>query len=264
MNDELLTVLSLKYGIGLTGLLQNMTTQVSMLIQEMNRKHKIKSIEFNEHELSWMIVITSSSLSSDINFTVDADTMFGSEFNALSDIFYRLEQDELARLEELRRKEQNERKRKALEKEKFEEHEQLRSLAVRHPDVFGNLIRDYNLKEKVKMKYSEMMDLEKGVENIETRTGYLVWRQMWREAYKQISQEIRDLRACRKRYSWAYSNEIGKKRKTQIGDNPNYDPDASFRVEQLSAQANRLMQMRTRSKEIAREQYEARMLRQAA
>lgn len=64
-------------------------------------------------------------------------------------------------------------------------------------------------------KYDEVTD----------RETYLAFRDAWKKAYKDLSQEIRDLKGTRKQYTWKYrpKGDTGSQKKIKTGDNPRYE-----------------------------------------
>ena len=84
-----------------------------------------------------------------------------------------------------------------------------------------------------------------------TREEYLAYRADWRARYKELSKEIRSLKNQRKQFKWEYraKGDNTSQRKTKIGDNPNYDYSAHWRVLSLKAKAFELLEERRESKQ---------------
>jgi len=57
------------------------------------------------------------------------------------------------------------------------------------------------------------------------RESYLAFRAAWKKTYKNLSQEIRDLKRTRKQYTWKYRprGDTGSPKKIKTGDNPIYE-----------------------------------------
>lgn len=76
-----------------------------------------------------------------------------------------------------------------------------------------------------------------------TIQGYREFRKEWKISYKELSQKIRDTKKQRKYFKWEYRSKddtISKRRK-KIGLNPNFDCDATYRVQVLKYQARTMM-----------------------
>lgn len=56
------------------------------------------------------------------------------------------------------------------------------------------------------------------------RETYLKWVEEWKDRYKELSREIREIKSGRKEFQWSYrpKGDTAMKRKTKIGPNPNY------------------------------------------
>ena len=98
-----------------------------------------------------------------------------------------------------------------------------------------------------------------------SRNDYLAWVANWKSAYKTLSNEIRELKSQRKmnRYEYRDPKDTAVQRRTVIGDNPNYNSSATYKLMILKEQARHMMWLREESKEIARQQYAARMMEAA-
>lgn len=70
----------------------------------------------------------------------------------------------------------------------------------------------------------------------------------WKADYKDLSKSIREMKAARKQYVWA-----GKRPRRKIGDNPNYDSNAQWKVENLRDDARKMMAQRIELKLQAQE-----------
>lgn len=67
-----------------------------------------------------------------------------------------------------------------------------------------------------------------------TREEYLAWKAEWKAQYKELSQEIRDLKASRKQFTWSYraKDDTASKKKVITGKNPNYNSSAQWKATQ--------------------------------
>ncbi len=94
-----------------------------------------------------------------------------------------------------------------------------------------------------------------------SRESYLNWTRAWKAEYQSLSEEIRNIKQNRKKYIWEYrpkgTNAI--KRKTILSENPNYNPNVIGLLAQKRAYANELLELRKEAKQIAAQQYLARM-----
>ncbi len=70
----------------------------------------------------------------------------------------------------------------------------------------------------------------------------------WKAAYNILSKNIREMKAARKQFKWK-----GRRPRVQMGDNPNYNPDAQWRVEGLREEARNMMATRIELKLQAQE-----------
>jgi hypothetical protein len=78
------------------------------------------------------------------------------------------------------------------------------------------------------------------LEITEMRKQYIDWRNNWRKEYKELTANIRSLKAARKKYKWEYIN----KRKVKIGPNPIHDPSVNYRLHALRLKARQMMEDR--------------------
>jgi len=92
-----------------------------------------------------------------------------------------------------------------------------------------------------------------------TRTEYLVWVQNWKTEYKALSAQIRTAKTQRKENLWSYraKGDTSSKKRTVVGENPNYNPRAASAAQYLSKQATAMLELRAEAKLIAKQQYEA-------
>jgi len=83
--------------------------------------------------------------------------------------------------------------------------------------------------------------------NFETKEDYLKWRRKWREAYNDLSCEIRQWKKKRVKYIWS--------NRTKIGDNPIYDYEAAEKASDLKRIAKLFLKTRAYSKVAAETSY---------
>lgn len=76
-----------------------------------------------------------------------------------------------------------------------------------------------------------------------TREEYLAYRAEWKARYKDISQEIRDMKNKRKQFKWEYrvKGDTTSQRRTKVGENPNYDYSAHWKIPMLKDRATVLL-----------------------
>lgn len=69
--------------------------------------------------------------------------------------------------------------------------------------------------------------------NFSTKEEYLDWRNQWKEKYKEISKLSRESKQGRKKFIWKYRDPglTTVKKRTKVGENPNYDPHISYQVD---------------------------------
>lgn len=98
--------------------------------------------------------------------------------------------------------------------------------------------------------------------NFKTREEYLAWRQEWKEKYAHISEGIRNARRARKKYTWQYraKGDTTSKRRTKIGTNPYYDPNAQYRLQLLKGAATAHLEQLAKAKKVAAKQREERLM----
>ena len=103
--------------------------------------------------------------------------------------------------------------------------------------------------------------MEKRTKTFKTREEYLKYRAEWKDAYKQLSAEIREAKNQRKQFKWEYRDKgmNAVKRKTKVGENPNYNPYANSHVQDLRYLARNMMEELAESKVKAAEQRNARL-----
>lgn len=79
----------------------------------------------------------------------------------------------------------------------------------------------------------------------DTLKGYSQFRREWREQYKALSQEIRELKAQRKSCKWEYraKGDTTSQRKINVGDNPNYHPYAAGNAALKRLEARAMMDL---------------------
>lgn len=108
------------------------------------------------------------------------------------------------------------------------------------------------LKEKNKMlKYNgNTFDLN----DIKDKESYLELVKIWKDTYKELSNDIRELKRTRKTFIWNRTHSKIEKSKIKIGNNPAYDPMANSRVQILSYYATLLLDFRANMKQIAKKQ----------
>lgn len=77
------------------------------------------------------------------------------------------------------------------------------------------------------------------------REEYLVWRADWKAQYKALSKEIRELKANRRQFTWAWRVQAdnSSKKRVKVGDNPNYDSSADWKVSSKSADAFGMLEL---------------------
>lgn len=108
--------------------------------------------------------------------------------------------------------------------------------------------------QEIANRYSntEIAFIEDGV-NMETREEYLDWVAKWKETYRNLSRDIALVKNMRKPYRYQYRDpkDTESKRRTKIGDNPNYqggwEPD--FRLQLMKYTAFRMLRVRQEAKE---------------
>lgn len=99
-----------------------------------------------------------------------------------------------------------------------------------------------------------------------SRTEYISWVKTWKSEYKALSAEIRSLKAQRKEKIWAYrpaGSSASIRKRTATSNNPNYNPNAAYEAQRLSVRATELLEFRKEAKEIAQQQYAARLVEAA-
>lgn len=77
-----------------------------------------------------------------------------------------------------------------------------------------------------------------------TREEYLKWRAEWKAEYKELSNEIRQLKSARKEFKWTYraKGDTTSQKRTKIGENPNYDSSACWMVSSRKNEATRALE----------------------
>lgn len=93
----------------------------------------------------------------------------------------------------------------------------------------------------------------------EGRDAYLAWVAKWKAQYRELSRDIADVKNKRKPYRYEYrakgEGDKGVKRRTKIGDNPNYESGPSwntaFALSHLRWAANHMLQARKDAKAAA-------------
>lgn len=95
-----------------------------------------------------------------------------------------------------------------------------------------------------------------------TREEYLAYRATWKGKYKDLSKDIRELKNQRKRFKWEYraKGDTASKRRTKVGENPNYDSSAGWRVFELKYVATSMLEELAEAKIEAGKQRAARLV----
>jgi len=77
-----------------------------------------------------------------------------------------------------------------------------------------------------------------------TREEYLAYRAEWKANYKKLSADIRLMKNNRKKFKWEHriKGDTISKRRTKIGENPNYDVYATWRVFDLKRTATTMLE----------------------
>lgn len=89
---------------------------------------------------------------------------------------------------------------------------------------------------------------------ITTRETYLEWVQAWKINYYMLTRDIRAAKLNRKPFLYEYrapgmsNNIVTAPRRTQIGPNPNYKPNAAAVHRNLREDADMMMQARAGAK----------------
>ncbi len=90
----------------------------------------------------------------------------------------------------------------------------------------------------------------------ETRETYLAWVDQWKIDYDWLSNSIRELRGMRKQNRYEYRDRgipnPTVKRRTKIGENPNWDDDAQWTCSMFSEIACKMMHARMEAKEASK------------
>lgn len=94
-----------------------------------------------------------------------------------------------------------------------------------------------------------------------TKDEYLAYRTEWKEKYKELSKDIREMKNQRKQFKWKYraKGDTGSKRRIKIGDNPNYDSSAGWKAWELKYVATIMLEELAESKIEAGKQRDARL-----
>jgi len=94
-----------------------------------------------------------------------------------------------------------------------------------------------------------------------TREEYLAYRAAWKANYKALSKDIRNLKNQRKEYIWEYraKGDTASKRRTKIGNNPNYNASAGYDVFELKYSATAMLEELAEAKIEAGKQREMRL-----
>ncbi len=97
--------------------------------------------------------------------------------------------------------------------------------------------------------------------DFKTKEQYLKWRAEWKAEYKELSKEIRRIKNARKEYKWTYraKGNTTSQRRTKVGENPNYDSSASWRVWSEKWKATRALETLKEAKVEAGRQRAARL-----
>lgn len=95
-----------------------------------------------------------------------------------------------------------------------------------------------------------------------TREEYLKYRKEWKEKYGALSRDIREMKNQRKQFKWEYraKGDTTSKRRIKIGDNPNYDSSAGWRVFDLKYTATIMLEELIEAKIEAGKQRAARLV----
>jgi len=91
-------------------------------------------------------------------------------------------------------------------------------------------------------------------DSIKDRQDYMAWVAQWKAIYKALIVQIRSAKANRKPFLYAYRGRgetnriVTQPKRTQIGPNPTYSPDAAAARRYLREEADMLMQVRAATK----------------
>ena len=83
-----------------------------------------------------------------------------------------------------------------------------------------------------------------------SRAEYLTWVAEWKAAYKTLGNTIRRIKRMRPMRDFIIiaKSPHGKRRKTMVGDNPNFDPSAPYVARRLSLVAYYMLIARSDAK----------------
>lgn len=97
--------------------------------------------------------------------------------------------------------------------------------------------------------------------NFSSKEEYLEQRAEWKAEYKALSKEIRELKRARKQFKWEYrpKGNDTMKRKTKVGENPDYNSSASWMAASRKHAARNLLEVLREAKEEAGLQRQARL-----
>lgn len=85
---------------------------------------------------------------------------------------------------------------------------------------------------------------------IDGRQSYLDWVAQWKAEYARLIVAIRETKAARKPYLYAYraKGDTEAQKRTRIGDNPTYSTGAAWHRDVLREQAETMLGLRSSTK----------------